>query len=340
VSLDTSLGGSASATSVSAADGTAPCCLVCAAPSSRERILYDDRYGYPGRWPVMLCSQCRHRNLDAKMDSAQLSELYTRFYPRSSFDVEAWSPPAEQSTWSIWWGGLKASAFRWVPRDVRVLDIGCGFGESLGYHRARGCDAHGVEADRNILRVAERHGLNVKVGLFDATSYEPATFDVVTLDQVIEHVTDPLAVLQGVHDVLKPGGTLVISTPNADGWGARCFGDRWIHWHAPYHLQFFSRRSMALVAAQAGFLLHRAGTFTNSAWLNYQWGHLVTYPVAGSVSAYWSRESRRTLAARLALKLLQAVDRAGINVLLTRLMDTLRQGDNIVYVLRKGPEQG
>src|SRR3546814_2155641 len=72
----------------------------------------------------------------------------------------------------VWWSGLKASAFRWVPRDVTILDVGCGFGEALGYHRARGCGAHGIEADRNILRVAQRHGLNVAAGLFEAACTE------------------------------------------------------------------------------------------------------------------------------------------------------------------------
>jgi 2-polyprenyl-3-methyl-5-hydroxy-6-metoxy-1,4-benzoquinol methylase len=312
--------------------------MICLGVAVLERTLYDDRYGYPGQWPLRRCGQCGHRTLGADMDAVRLTELYTRFYPRSSFDVEAWSPPVERSAFLTWWGGLKASAFRWVPRAVRVLDIGCGFGESLGYHRARGCDAHGVEADRNILRVAERHGLNVKVGLFDATSYHPATFDVVTLDQVIEHVTDPLAVLRGVHDVLKPGGTLVLSTPNADGWGARCFGDRWIHWHAPYHLQFFSRASLVRLAAQAGFRLVQQRTVTNSAWLDFQWGHLVTRPGPGVASPYWSSAAKRTLMQRIALKLLLGLDRLGFNVLLTRLMDGMRLGDNVVYVLEQSED--
>jgi 2-polyprenyl-3-methyl-5-hydroxy-6-metoxy-1,4-benzoquinol methylase len=300
-----------------------------------ERVLFDDRYGYPGRYALLACAACGHRALDARMDQQQISDLYTSYYPRSSFDVEAWSPPREEGPLRTWWHGLRASAFRWVPRNARVLDIGCGFGESLGYHRERGCDAHGVEADRNILRVAERHGLNVKVGLFDAAHYEPASFDVVTLDQVIEHVSAPAEVLAGVHRVLKPGGMLVVSTPNADGWGARLFGRRWIHWHAPYHLQFFSRASMARCAADAGFELERCATVTNSAWLDFQWGHLVSYPRDGEPSTYWSITSRRSIGQRIALKLLRVVDRLGINVLATRLMDGLGWGDNVVYVLRK-----
>jgi 2-polyprenyl-3-methyl-5-hydroxy-6-metoxy-1,4-benzoquinol methylase len=310
-------------------------CPVCGNHTDAQRTLFDDRYGYAGSFELRHCQRCFHRHLRAPMTPSQIEDLYTRYYPRAQFDVDSWSPPREESSFRTWWHGLRASAFRWVPRGVRVLDIGCGFGESLGYHRMRGCEAHGVEADRNILRVAERHGLNVKVGLFDAAQYEPASFDVVTLDQVIEHVSAPAEVFAGVHRVLKPGGILVVSTPNADGWGARMFGRRWIHWHAPYHLQFFSRASMARCAGDAGFTLQHRATVTNSAWLDFQWGHLVSYPRDGEPSTYWGMSSRRGTGQRIALKLLRIVDRLGINVLATRLMDGLGWGDNVVYVLRK-----
>jgi methionine biosynthesis protein MetW len=299
------------------------------------RTLSDDRYGYLGVYDLRCCTSCGHQTLAASLDIEQISDLYTRYYPRSSFDVESWSPPHEESPFRTWWRGSLASAFRWVPPNVRVLDIGCGFGESLGYHRQRGCDAHGVEADRNILRVAQRHGLNVKVGLFDPDQYKPASFDVVTMDQVLEHVSQPAQVLRGVYRVLKPGGTLVLSTPNADGWGARLFGRRWIHWHAPYHLQFFSRSSMAALARECGFDVETRATVTNSAWLDFQWCHLATYPPAGKPSVYWSWPAGRSFAQKVALRLLRILDRLGINVLITRLMDSLGRGDNVVHVLRK-----
>jgi len=310
-------------------------CFACGERLRLERTLFDDRYGYPGEYGLLVCDSCGHRRLDAAMDAQQISDLYTQYYPRSSFDVESWSPPREEHPLIAWWRGLSASAFRWVPSGVRVLDIGCGFGESLGYHRARGCDAHGVEADRNILRVAQRHGLNVRAGLFDATQYEPASFDVVTLDQVIEHVSEPVAVFRGVHRVLKPGGVLVLSTPNAAGWGARLFGSRWIHWHTPYHLQFFSDASMAHIAEKAGFRLQRRITVTNAAWLDFQWGHLATYPAPGERSCFWTPSLRRSFAQRVALKVFRVVDRLAINVAITRLMDGLGLGDNVVYLLDK-----
>jgi 2-polyprenyl-3-methyl-5-hydroxy-6-metoxy-1,4-benzoquinol methylase len=310
-------------------------CPICGVKCKAQISVYDDRYGYPGVYELYACAQCGHRSLNAGMTPEAIAALYTNYYPRSTFDATTWGPPGESAPWRIWFLGLKASAFRWVPRNVRVLDIGCGFGESLGYHRDRGCDVYGVEADENILRVARLHGLNVRVGLFNASNYEPESFDVVTLDQVIEHVSDPLTVLAGVHQVLKTDGLLILSTPNAAGWGARIFGRRWIHWHAPYHQQFFSARSISTAANRAGFVVERRRTVTNSAWLGYQWAHLVTFPSPGTPSSFWSSKTARTPTERILLAMLAGISRLGVNSVLTRVFDSLGIGDNVVYVLRR-----
>jgi 2-polyprenyl-3-methyl-5-hydroxy-6-metoxy-1,4-benzoquinol methylase len=242
----------------------------------------------------------------------------------------------EKGGWEAWFNGFKSSAFRWVPKNIRVLDVGCGLGQSLGYHTARGCDVYGVEADENIRRVAEKFCYKVHVGLFDASIYEPNFFDYVTMDQVIEHVTDPVSTMRGVANILKPGGTAIFSTPNAGGWGAKLFGRRWINWHAPYHMQFFSHRSMRDAAQQAGLEVVKIKTITNSEWLNYQWIHLVTYPKRGEPSTFWSpNKGALTRSQGRMLRLLDLIHKTKINHLIARCFDSLGIGDNFVFVLRK-----
>ena len=296
----------------------------------------DDRYGYPGQFNLMKCQQCGHAFLNCDMEPSQIGTLYTDYYPRKSFDINNYKPHSEQSGFLSWFNGLTSSAFLWVPRNVRVLDVGCGFGESLGYHTARGCDVYGVEADENIRRVVEKFGYKVHVGLFDDKVYEQDFFDYVTLDQVIEHVTDPLTTLRGVARILKPGGTAILSTPNAHGWGAKLFGKRWINWHSPYHLQFFTRQSMQLAAQQAGLVLAEVRTVTNSEWLLYQWIHLATFPKLGEQSWFWSpNKTGVVFHQKLLLKCLSLMHKTRINHLVTRLFDSLSIGDNFVFVLKK-----
>lgn len=312
-------------------------CPICHAVAViAQNGLYDDRYGYPGLFDLFRCTNCGHKFLDCEMSPAQLGELYTNYYPRRTFDLAQFSPHQEAGGFGAWFNGLYSSAFRAVPKNVRVLDVGCGFGQTLAYHTARGCEVYGVEADENILRVAEKFGFKVHVGLFDDRLYEAEFFDYVTMDQVIEHVTDPVATLRGVARILKPGGTAILSTPNAGGWGAKFFGRRWINWHAPYHVQFFSRRSMRLAAEQAGLTLSKVKTITNSEWLYYQWIHLATCPAPGEPSHFWLQNlSALTDRQKRTLKALEWMHRKKVDHLLTRLFDSLGLGDNYVLVLKK-----
>jgi SAM-dependent methyltransferase len=299
--------------------------------------MYDDRYGYPGEFDLRRCRRCGHHHLDAAFSPEALSDLYSRFYPRSLLDLDAIRVPSEVRGFSAWLQGEKASAFRWVPPQVKVLDVGCGFGEALLYHRARGCEASGIEADSNILRVAERFDLDARVGLFTADQFKPASFDYVTLDQVVEHSLDPVALLIDVAKVLKPGGAVILSTPNSAGAGARVFGRRWINWHAPYHLQSFTRRSIRHAVGRAGLETASVRTITNSAWAFYQACHLFSVPPRGHPSAFWDAERAGPAQRQRGRRPIDRLDRVKAFHAVTRLADGIGVGDNLVCVLRKPP---
>ncbi len=311
-------------------------CTVCDSDTAGHFLnVYDDRYGYPGQFHLLRCSSCGHRYLDCRMSPEQLSELYTNFYPRSSLNQRDYKPYHEAAGIKAWLDGAYRSAFRWVPGNVRVLDIGCGFGETLGYHAARGCDVYGVEVDENIRRVAERYGFKVHVGLFDPDVYEPDYFDYVTMDQVIEHMGNPVETLKGIARVLKPGGIAILSTPNADGWGTKRFGNRWLHWHAPYHLQHFSVRSMRVAAEKAGLSVKQHKVITSSDWLYWQWIHLLTYPKPGNPSVFWSPTGKLHLYQKMPKIVLTLLHRLKITHIITRILDRLQIGDNVLYFLVK-----
>jgi 2-polyprenyl-3-methyl-5-hydroxy-6-metoxy-1,4-benzoquinol methylase len=313
-----------------------PACPICGGPT-RVHLAgqYDDRFGYPGLFTVLGCRRCGHRHLLASFTPAELGRLYTDFYPRSILDIESFRPYTEMHGFRCWLAGERASAFRSVPRNVRVLDVGCGFGEALAYHQARGCEAYGIEADENILRVGERYGLNVKVGLFDPALYEPNYFDYVTAHQVVEHVANPREFLQGIATVLKPGGVAILTTPNGRSAGVRVFGGRWIHWHVPYHLQHFSRKSLGKLARESGFEVQSLKTVTNSAWLHYQYLHLVSAPPVGVASPFWDASRSPLRMPRRVVRVGRWLERAKLFDVITRAADAFGVGDNILCILRK-----
>lgn len=296
----------------------------------------DDRYGYPDDVRIAVCRDCDHKFVDPPQTEQQVGTLYTRYYQREALDPRRFRPYEPPGRLRGWLDGDASSAATHVPRNVRVLDIGCGMGANVAFHASRGCDAHGVDADANVQAVARSQGLNIRVGLFASSDYADDWFDYVTMDQVFEHVGDPLATLSDIRKVLKQGGRLAISTPNANGWGARLFGKKWINWHAPYHQQFFSRTSVGILARRAGFEVEALATVTRSAWLTYQIAHLLAYPAPGSASIFWApKKSRLRIHQAVFLKLVMATRLTLLPQLLTRLFDALELGDNFVIVLRK-----
>lgn len=310
-------------------------CCICGKTAEYYKTLYDDRYGYSGLFQLRKCNECGHKSLRETLAPESLSRLYTRYYPRSTYSPDEFRPHREAHGFQAWLQGERSFAFRWVPKNVRVLDIGCGFGEAVGYHEERGCDAHGVELDENIRCIADKFGYKIRVGAFDANNYEPGFFDYVTMDQVIEHVINPVESLRDIASVLRPGGVLILGTPNSNGWGARTFGDRWIHWHAPYHLHLFSRKSMALAAEQSGLALTDVRTLTHSDWLHFQWVHLLTRPRMGQPSPFWAPNIQRTFIQKGIMTAMLCIHLTKIDHVITRLFDALDMGDNYLFFLRK-----
>jgi ubiquinone/menaquinone biosynthesis C-methylase UbiE len=113
----------------------------------------------------------------------------------------------------------------------RLLDIGCGDGEFSCRIKKRGWTVDGLDFDTVAARLAEeRHGLKVNICSVEEMAYPDDSFDAVTMNHVIEHLVDPLAVLRNVHRVLKPGGSFIVVTPNAKSWDFGCSdetGKRW-----------------------------------------------------------------------------------------------------------------
>jgi hypothetical protein len=134
--------------------------------------------------------------------------------------------------------------------------------------------------------------------------------------------------------VLKRGGTAVLTTPNASSLTARMFGRRWINWHTPYHMHFFTPRSLRRAAELAGLEVASIKTITSSEWLSYQWIHLLTYPPAGTTSPFWTTRRRRAWE-QVTIKGLRALHRLGVDQLTTRILDAASVGDNYVVQLRR-----
>ncbi|HZR81713.1 MAG TPA: bifunctional glycosyltransferase/class I SAM-dependent methyltransferase [Candidatus Binatia bacterium] len=145
-----------------------------------------------------------------------------------------------------------------VPPSARLLDVGGGYGYLADAAAADGRfrERWVVEASGDAAaRVAGGH--RVVVGWFPDVALPDGFFDVVSLQDCLEHLPDPRAALARARDVLRAGGVLILTTPNTRSWLARLQGRRWLSLKFPEHVVLFSRDSLARALGEAGFRVER-----------------------------------------------------------------------------------
>jgi len=148
------------------------------------------------------------------------------------------------------------------PRPgARLLDLGCGGGAYLAQMAREGWEVWGLEPSAEAAAHA-RAALSLPPERIVVASAEDAelprdAFDLVTMSHVLEHLSDPVAVLERIHGWLRPGGTLRIRIPNTRSLESRIFGRLWLGLELPRHLQHFDRDTATRLLEQAGFRVTR-----------------------------------------------------------------------------------
>ncbi len=141
--------------------------------------------------------------------------------------------------------------------NLEILDVGCGSGANSAMLAAKGHNLHGIDLSEAAIEKYRKQGFDGRSGDIESgLDYPDTSFDIVFCSEVIEHMTSPELLVAEMNRVLKPGGLLVLSTPNSAFWLYRLaglLGYTVSELQHPKHFQFFSRRSLLKLLNGANF---------------------------------------------------------------------------------------
>jgi 2-polyprenyl-3-methyl-5-hydroxy-6-metoxy-1,4-benzoquinol methylase len=177
-------------------------------------------------------------------DDVGSSEFYQHYHDRATFEAPHHVAAALERIARV------AEPFR---QTRRWLDMGYGEGTLLEVVAGRGWSCHGTEVSPRVLEHGRGQGWVVAQGTDDAALFPPASFDVVTMVELVEHVPAPTRFLADAARLLRPGGLLYITTPNANSLNRRHLGHSWSVVCPPEHLTLWSPRGLSLAVRRAGF---------------------------------------------------------------------------------------
>jgi len=135
----------------------------------------------------------------------------------------------------------------------KFLDVGCATGVLVRYMYDRGWDSMGLEVCVPAAEYAQANrGVRVQVGTLESQEWQWGTYDLIHSSHVIEHVPDPNEYLSLQHKLLKPGGYIIVTTPNTKSFQAAFMGASWRSAIAD-HVHLFSRTHLGELLVRAGF---------------------------------------------------------------------------------------
>lgn len=144
-------------------------------------------------------------------------------------------------------------------QNGKILDLGSGYGYFRKALDDAGFEHEGVEISKHANEIAKNlYGFDSHQGLLiDHLHNFQEKFDAVVLGDVIEHTSNPIELLKEIYSVLKPGGFVVIKTPNLDCPEASLFG-AYYHSFKREHLVYFTNKSLLSYAVEAGLIPHKS----------------------------------------------------------------------------------
>lgn len=278
------------------ADLQTPDCPLCG--ETKRDTLYQT--GKFAACHVVRCAACRLLYLSPRPSEAQMQALYREdeyFEGDTSGGYASYAAQADalERTFRRLLHTLKQRQMT----GGSLLEIGCGYGFLLKQARPFFSLVHATDFSAGALERAQHFADEVFQGGTEALP-APARYDTIIANHVIEHVHDPTAFIAACRDRLNPGGTLLLSTPDAGSFWLRLMGKRWPSFIVPDHLLYFTDRHLRRLFSEHGFSMLQTVPYSHAFPLSLVGQKLgITVPKSIGQWSLWLPKTTVAVAGRL-----------------------------------------
>lgn len=239
------------------------CCPVCF--SNNKRAKYSIQ-----TWKIVECTNCRFVYVNPRLEKKELLKLYeSDYFDNQLVGYFHYTEGKELRKKNFRKWVTDASTF--LPRQNRIkaLDVGCAAGYCLEVFQEQEWQPHGIELDHALAHALRQKGFMV----FDSPllqSKHIGKYGLITMFDVIEHLTDLHENVSILHQLLEDDGIVVLVTPNFDSWQRRLFRKKWFQLKPVEHINYFTRETLGKLVEANGFEIvttRHSGQFCNTAFL-------------------------------------------------------------------------
>ena len=228
-------------------------CLVCDNESFTISLTCPDYFLTQERFNICRCEKCGFLFTNPRPSAAELPA----YYQSTEYISHSNSSQGIQNTLYQWVRkytlGRKYKLILSQQKGSRILDIGCATGEFLNYFKRRKWETFGIEPDAQ----ARQMGISNYALSIEDEDYlhklPDASFDVITLWHVLEHVPLLNERIDQLQRLLSPGGILFIAVPNPASADAKYYGSFWAAYDVPRHLYHFTQDTITLLFSKHAF---------------------------------------------------------------------------------------
>ena len=206
-------------------------------------------------WTILRCQSCRLYSLDFNDSYSKFireyynKDFFTGSETRAGYYSYEGDRSAEEKNMRAYLEGIKK-----FKRSGKLLDVGCATGIFMVEAQKDGFEVYGIDVSDYAVKIAKkRFGKCVKRQSVEKAAYTKKKFDVITMFDVIEHLSDPKKVLDRLAMTLADDGLLVINTGDTESFLAKIQGRDWHFFIPPQHFFYFSEKTLRTLLAKSGF---------------------------------------------------------------------------------------